>query len=101
MERGFVLSVVLILAAAMLAGNLGFDDSITGMQGTVIGTGAQSQEESCKQKCERDNDERKKKCMDVFTEKKNKIENKLKGCKNGAENAYLFCLTSKPRQRNA
>ncbi len=91
MERGFVLSVVLILAAAMFAGNLGFDDSITGMQGT--NTDAQPQDESCEEKCEREQEERDGKCMDDFLDAKDVIENEFKGCKNAAINVYVYCIS--------
>ncbi|MBT3438835.1 hypothetical protein HN992_02340 [Candidatus Woesearchaeota archaeon] len=90
MERGLVLSVVLILAAAMFAGNLNSDDSVTGMQ---------SNEEikgwvECVADCIDARDTAKMECTDKFNDDVEKLDIKKEECEYSGYNDYEVCLES-------
>ena len=88
MERGLVLSVVLILAAAMFAGNLNSDDSVTGMQ---------SNEEikgwvECVADCIDARDTAKMECTDKFNDDVEKLDIKKEECESSGYDDYEVCL---------
>jgi hypothetical protein len=88
MERGFVISVVLILAVAMFAGNLNSDNDISGMQ--VSGG---EDEETCEDKCAREKAQDDATCMLDFYVANHNIEQQLIGCEGGAAGTLDFCHT--------
>ena len=90
MERGFVLSVVLILAVAMFAGNLNSENSVTGKM--VVGQ--EPTEKTCEEKCEAARKADKAKCVDDFNDEKEKIKNKLEGCNEMTQHNFEGCMVN-------
>jgi hypothetical protein len=86
MERGFVISVVLILAVAMFAGNLNSDNDISGMQ--VSGG---EDEETCEDKCAREKAQDDAACMLDFNDAKTRFKHELKGCTDGMKKVWERC----------